>query len=350
MLETIREYASDRLVESGELDTIREAHASFFFRLAGNLEMDLIGPRQSMWMRRLDGEIDNIRAALRWFIGKGRAGAALQLAGNLWRYWDSRALFEEGRRWLSAGLAITGGVDPIGRTYERLGTMSWRQGNLHEAQTLLERQLAQAQEAGDEMTVAGTWSTLGLIAGDLGNHEEAQRLQEASLTLRRSLGDGRFIAHSLSNLAGHMLRQRRFAEARAYAEEALQLSREAGDTWFYGIELVRLGFAVLGQEDADTALTLFQESLRVHRGLGERTESAAGLAGVISVASLRGQASRVARLTGACDGLGLRLYWTEASIAAARSATDPGQWQREWEAGYAMSLDEAIEYALEDDR
>lgn len=354
MLQTIWEYASERLVDSGQLNAIRSAHAAYFFQLAGNLEMELVGPAQAAWMRRLDRELDNLRVALSWLLEERRADAVLQLAGNLWRYWYSRTLFEEGRRWLSAGLALKDGVDPTGRTYDRLGTLIWMQGNLLEAKTWLEM----ARQVGDAMTVAGTSSTLGLIATEQGQFEQAQLLQEASLQLRRSLGDGRFIAHSLTNLGQLMLAQERFDEARVYLEEAIALSREAGDSWYLGIGLGGLGRAVRGQGDDAKAMTIFRESLRVVRDLGERTESSPGLWGLAQIAADRGDTIRAARLAGARWAGALQHVVVRGSamearvhheITAVRSRVEPEVWDREWEVGRAMSLEEAIAYALEEE-
>ncbi len=349
MLETLREYAVARLEESGNADAIRSAHAGYFYRMIGDVELELVGPHQVAWMRGLDREIDNIRAALTWHLDHGRADAVLQMTGNLWRYWDSRALFDEGWRWLSAGLTATGGEDPVGRTYQHLGMFVWRQGNHEEAKRLLERDLERALQQGDNMTVAAIWSTLGLIATQLGDYDEALRLHEASVALRRSLGDGRFVAHSLSCLGVLMLEQHRYEEAKGHLVEAIKLSRDAGDAWFHGIELSVLGFAVLAQGDDSRALQLFQESLRTLHELEERREVIQPLRGAIAVASIRGQPIRAARLAGALDGRGPSLGRAERHLATARSSLDPQTWNKEWEAGRAMSLEEAISYALEED-
>jgi tetratricopeptide (TPR) repeat protein len=350
MLETLRQYAAERLQESGRLDSVREAHAGFFFRLAGNIELELVGRNQVVWMRRLDREVDNIRAALSWFIGTGRAGAALQLAGNLWRYWDSRALFTEARRWLRAALDINGGADPNGRTYEYLGLVTWRQGDRLEALQLLETHLQAAREREDAMSVAAVLSTLGVIHAELGEESEAVRLHQESVTLRRSLGDGRFVAHSLTNLAGAMIYQNRFDEAQAYLEEAITLSRRAGDTWFLGTETALLGIAKLGLGERECALTLARRALHLHRELGERTEVLPGLMGVMAVAAIRGEFDRAARLSGAIDAQGWTSDWTKSYLDDAWAAAHPGEWNRQWAAGRTMSVEQAVAYALEEDR
>jgi predicted ATPase/DNA-binding XRE family transcriptional regulator len=349
MLETLREYAAERLAEAGQSSSMREAHARYFFQLAGNVELELVGRHQVAWMQWLDREVDNVRTALAWFIDAGRADAALQLAGNLWRYWDSRALFTEARRWLQTGLDINGGVDPTGRAYEYLGLVAWRQGDRLETRRLLEAHLEAARGRKDDMSVAAALSTLGIISAELGEHDEAVRLHEASVALRRSLGDGRFVAHSLTNLGGALIYQNRFSEAQGYLQEAIELSRQAGDTWFLGTETALLGIAKVGLGELDPALTLARQALRLHRDLGERTEVLPGLMGVMAVAAIRGEIARTARLSGVIDAQRWTSDWTKRYLHAARAAADPGEWNRQWEIGRTMSVEEGVAYALEED-
>ena len=106
MLETIREYATERLIESDEYEPLRHAHAHYFLALAEQAEPELTGPQQADWLERLEGEHDNLRAALGWAREQNAAETALRLAGALWRFWYTRGYLSEGRRWLDQALAM----------------------------------------------------------------------------------------------------------------------------------------------------------------------------------------------------------------------------------------------------
>lgn len=356
MLETIREYAVERLEETGLQAEVRDAHAGFYYQMVDGVEMELVGPDQVAWMRRLDREIDNIRSALSWLTEIGSGREAVCLAGTLWRYWDSRALCEEGRRWLSAALLAAGGADPDGKANQRLGMLLSSQGRFLEAKPFFEKSLKISQQLRDDMTIAATWSCLGALFAGLGDFNESERLHEQSLALRRELGDVQFIAHSLNNLAYLRLIQGRIVEAKVQLEEAVALARHARDTWALADNLALLGIAVLRAGDYDTAAGHLEESARTFRQLGERG-GVAPVWGMMAVASCRSEPARAARLSGAVARLeaiyleGKATLWEEwnrSYVASARSGLDPDTWDQEWEAGNAMSFDEAIAYALDE--
>jgi tetratricopeptide (TPR) repeat protein len=157
------------------------------------------------------------------------------------------------------------------------------------------------------------------------------------------------VAHSLTNLGGALIYQNRFSEAQGYLQEAIELSRQAGDTWFLGTETALLGIAKVGLGELDPALTLARQALRLHRDLGERTEVLPGLMGVMAVAAIRGEIARTARLSGVIDAQRWTSDWTKRYLHAARAAADPGEWNRQWEIGRTMSVEEGVAYALEED-
>lgn len=110
MLETIHEYARERLEERGEAEELRRAHAEYFLALAEEAEPEIEGPHQVAWMDRLEAEHDNLRGALSWSLETGDAESVLRIAGALWLFWVVRGPFSEGRRWLTAGLS---GGEPL---------------------------------------------------------------------------------------------------------------------------------------------------------------------------------------------------------------------------------------------
>src|SRR5262249_41114944 len=113
MLETIREYGLERLVECGEETDARARHAAYYLALAERAEPELTGPGQARWYARLDGEYDNLRAVLAWACESGAVQTGLRIAVALWRYWDTRGHLREGRAWLERLLALGDGNDAI---------------------------------------------------------------------------------------------------------------------------------------------------------------------------------------------------------------------------------------------
>ena len=131
MLETIHEYAREKLQESGEAEEIGRAHAEYFLALAEEAEPALMGADQVPWMERLEAEHDNLRAALSWSLEAGDAESALRIGGALWRFWNVRGHSSEGRRWLAAGLS-GGEAAPVSvkaRALLALGYLALRQGD-----------------------------------------------------------------------------------------------------------------------------------------------------------------------------------------------------------------------------
>ena len=150
MPETVREYALARLAESGESEVIRERHAGYYLTLAEAAEQELKGPWQADWLRRLESERDNLRAALLWAHGSGQAQVGLRLAGALQWFWLMRGYFTEGRTLLARALAAAGG-SPAARAKALTGNgmLTWRQGDFEGAATLLQKALDLYRGLGD---------------------------------------------------------------------------------------------------------------------------------------------------------------------------------------------------------
>src|SRR5262249_57408150 len=131
MLETIREYAIEKLTESGGLEETRTRHLERYVALAETAEPELTRAGQAVWLERLMDENDNIRAALAWSFESGQVELGLRLAGSLVRFWSIRGLMTEGRRWLTEALAASTGVAPgvLGKAYFAAGYAALGQGD-----------------------------------------------------------------------------------------------------------------------------------------------------------------------------------------------------------------------------
>ncbi len=299
MLETIREYALERLAVSGEEPAVRRQHADFFVALAEEAESELLGPQQSAWLERLEREHGNLRAALRWSADSGEAIRGLHLAGALWRFWYTRGYLTEGRQWLEEALARAAMPTPArAKALNGAGALALTQGDYRVAHAFYDEALAIFRQVEDKGGVAASLNNLALIANDLGDLANARALYEESLTLSRELKDKPNIAHLLNNL-GLMAQQRgSFAEARSLLEQSLMIKRELGDKRGIAATLLNLGNVARDLEDYRNAGSLFEESLGLFRELGEARGIAYSMNNLGLVAYGQGDYGRAANLLG----------------------------------------------------
>ncbi|MFN8516764.1 MAG: tetratricopeptide repeat protein [Chloroflexia bacterium] len=244
-LEPIRQYAAERLADSGELTIARERHAAHYLAFAEEAEPHLRGPAQVAWLGRLERDHDNLRAALRWAIGRGEVALEARLCAALFRFWYVRSHLVEGDAWLTAALARPG-IDEVpalvrAKMLQGAGTLAWSLGQQARSRQLMEAALATFRQVGDQPGIAATLHNLGVLAEREGDYERAQDLYGESLPLRTALGDSEGAASTLMQL-GNVARQQgdRRRAAECY-EECLALQRRAGVTHGAAMALGSLG-------------------------------------------------------------------------------------------------------------
>jgi predicted ATPase len=399
LLETVRQYARDRLEDTGECAAVRVRHRDYYLALAEEADPKLRGAEQAEWLWRLEKEHENLRVGLEWSLADAETGGGLRLCGALQRFWWTRGHLTEGRRWCTRVLCKAGAEE---RTRERAyvlnaaGVLSYHQGDYPAAWALYEESLAIRRELGDRSGIAGSLGNLGNVAVNQGDHSAARALQEQSLAIYRELGDRFGTANTLNNLGvvalnqgdypaaralheeslaisrelgnrhsialslsnvGHVaLDQGDYPAARALLEESLAIRRELGDRHGIATSLSNLGYAALNQGDYPAARALLEESLAIRRELGDQfgiLYSLEGLAAV--VASLR-ESLRAARIWGATERsraeIGTPLQPSERSgydgyVTAARIASgDDAAFESAWQEGRCLTLDQAIGLAL----
>jgi predicted ATPase/DNA-binding SARP family transcriptional activator len=198
MLEPVRQYAQERLEESGEGDALRGRHAAFFLALAEVAESKLVEPDQVSWFERLEREHDNLRAALRNALDRGKVEPGLRVGGAIWRFWYARGHLSEGRRWLEEALAQPGTAPARAKALRGAGALAWAQGDYARAETLFEESLALRRELGDRQGVAEAINGLASVARDRGEYARARALFEVNLAVCRELenDDGTQITYS----------------------------------------------------------------------------------------------------------------------------------------------------------
>ncbi len=177
MLETIREYAYERLMLTGELESIREYHAEFYLALAKTAELNFTGKDKIVWMQKLDDEYDNLRSALKWSLASDNGETALRLCGVLWRYWENRSHFSEGRYWLEAALKEADTIPTPGRAKSLYGAarLAWLQGDDATARALSEESVAMWRQLRSKEGLAISLHSLAIVVGELGDRALAER-------------------------------------------------------------------------------------------------------------------------------------------------------------------------------
>jgi non-specific serine/threonine protein kinase len=192
LLETVRQYARDRLLESGEAPALRGRHLDFFLHFAEQGEPELHGPEQAAWFERLEAEHDNLRAALEWSLApEGGGEAGLRLAGALWWFWVIRGHFQEGQSWLERALERSGGVPALrAKALEGAGWIAAHRGDFAATRAFVEQELAIGRELGDKRIIATSYRALGWVASLQGDSASARPFYEQALALEQEVGTG----------------------------------------------------------------------------------------------------------------------------------------------------------------
>ncbi len=353
MLETIREYAAERLELEGDAEIVRRRHAEHFLEL---VESDA-PPNKTGWVARLDDERDNLRAALSWSLEAEEAELALRLAAALWEYWWVRGHLAEGSRRLAEALEQGAAQSPQLRAsaLHAAARLATRQGDYERAAELSEQSLALWEELGDAAGTAQSLLSLGTVAAEQGERERAIELSERAAELYRESGDRRGHALAVSNLGGIALDQGDYVRAAALSEQAYGLFEALDDSEGMAFALVNQGFAALSNQDHKRALGLLREALRRLAELEFRDVIGYCFEGLAAVLAFTGEAGPAARLLGAAEALresvGVDLAPTEretheTTAAAVREALGEKRFSAAWRLGRDLPLDEAITYAL----
>jgi non-specific serine/threonine protein kinase len=360
MLETIREFAAERLVESGEAETVRKRHADYFVAFAERYELAELLPDGDQVLARLEAEHANFRAALAWLEETDDRGALLRLVAALGRFWTGRGYSQESRDWLERALAHEGAaaVDRA-KALVALGVILIYQGANQEAESRLIEGLAVCRALGAAVHAVLALIGLSGLAIMRGDHSRgAAHLEEARAAVQ-GVADRRLagiLAGRVSiNLAVGPRAQGQYALAAAHLEEALRLEREAGYSDGMILALGDLGNLARDQEDFARALALYHEALELGRGHPGTRVVTEVIEAVGIMAATVGQAERAARLLGAAraqrDRLGLRYRVKEDQVAlehamaAARAALGEDVFATAWTAGRNLSPGQAVSEA-----
>jgi predicted ATPase/class 3 adenylate cyclase len=361
MLETIHEFAREKLQQSGEAEELRRLHAEYFLAMAEESELHLTGPEQVAWFERLEAEHDNVRVVLSWSLESGDVELGLKLAGAIENYWVYRGHLSEAARWLEQALERSEEVPAAVRAkaLNAAGSLAIFLGSHERTDAFLQEAAALYLELGDERGVARARGRLGHSAADQGDWQRAETLYRESLELGRELQYEDLVTTSLINLGWAALCQENYEQATGFCGEALALALGNRNKTAVGAAGTNLGWAELGKGDHARAAGLFRQSLSQFRELNNPVDIAECLEGFAGVAGARGEGERAARLYGVADSLRESLGAPllpgdrprhERHLSLARSLVDGAAWKQAWDEGRAMTVEDATAYALEDDR
>jgi predicted ATPase/predicted Ser/Thr protein kinase len=287
MLETIREYALEKLQASGERASTKRAHAAYCLVLAEEEATEPSGVQGTEWLERFALEHDNFRAGLEWLTETGDADWGLRLGTALFRFWEIREYLAEGRDRLGRLLKLAGAAAPTKARTRALfaaGVLAGEQGDYASAETLISESQNIARQLGDNTGVAVSLNALAVFARDRGSVTKARALFEESLALWRELGDLKAVARALSNLANVVKLQGEYDRARSLYAECLSIFRGLGDRTGVGWSLNYQGDVARDQGDSAAARTLYEQCLAIFRELGDRWGIAGTLADLGSLA------------------------------------------------------------------
>jgi predicted ATPase/class 3 adenylate cyclase len=406
-METIRQYAREKLSERGESALNRNRHLAYFLKWVRDMEPGLRGPQQVELLNRLENEIDNLRAALEW-AQDSEPEAGLRLASMLKWFWHLCNLYEEGAGWLENLLASSkkpgAEIDPLltarslsvlawlshwtgniqtaltslnesvelckkyqgsiadlitADNFFSAGTLALMSGDLSQAKILAEQSLALYQEYGNKFGVAETHSLLGGIAYFAGDFETASHWRKTGIVIRREIGDKDGLAFDLANNAGIPLSLGEYENVKQILTAAMEAGKETRNEFSLGLALAGFGVTYLFEDNLGQALDYFSQLVALAYETSEATLKTFGIYYLVLLLFKQKQYRTAIQLTGAIEGL--KAFYTvvlyevpivrpvrEQYLLEAREALGETDYNTAYGEGNIMTLDQATAYALKE--
>jgi predicted ATPase/class 3 adenylate cyclase len=408
LLETIRQYARDKLLEAGESISVRDRHLDFFLQFAEEAETYMNGHQELKWRNLLDDEYDNLRTALEWAM-ENDVEKALRLGGVLGIFWERHGYEVEGRNLVNEALARAKELPPVvgERARERktirakaliaLGQLHFGQGDNFISLEAFEEAKSLLGQIGNKGLLSQVLSAIAIARAFMGQRDSAYASTEQALTLARQAGDKISLGMALTNMAGVItITQGGLQKARPYYEEGIQLLRETGSHWLvamtefgfglfnvaqgnykearaqfevcrplftelkdnHRLSMIHSEFAHLERREGHSAQAklLYRETIQAWQKLGHRAAVAHELECFAFIAKTEEEDERAARLLGAAEVLRERINLPmmpierpeyDREVNDLRNNMEEATFARAWAEGRTMTMEQAIEYALE---
>ena len=356
LLETVRQYAWQKLLAVDDASPALAHHADHYLRLVEGIEPGINTSARQTCLAALDREHANVRMVLERTSRAGVQDRASRLAGALFWFWFHRGHWHEGRTFLSAAVERDRRPTPSrARALLGDGVLAWAEGDLAAAGPRLEEAAALGRTIDDLSTAAHALHFLAMVRLGEGDAAAGRSLGELAVTLARSTEDAFCLTLALASSGVVLLALERYNDARAALEESVARGRECGDAWAVALPLRNLAIIAYRRQDYRAARTLLEESLRGLRAVGEKWFLSRSMETLAEVMAAAGDHERAARLFGAAETLReavgasvLAFYRAdyERARAMARTALGQERFEAYWTAGRALSSDEAVAYAL----
>jgi non-specific serine/threonine protein kinase len=358
MLETLREYASARLEESGENEEMRQRHADWILELAEEADDGLQGADLATWVRTLEQEQANLRAALGFWAQRQQTSAQLALFSHTEAFWYVSGRWVEGRRWLEPALARADGDHGVlrAKALQIGGMFALFLDDWASAKRLGAEALSSFRERGDALGAARSLDVLGIAAAQLEQHADAARLFEEAIAAGREVGERTpTVAISTTNLGVLALRCGQHERAITLTEEAVRITRELGrdDLTAWALHALALSLFRVGRKESSLAVAA--ESLTLAQSVGHVQAVSLELVFAAALATQHGDADVGGKLLGAAQMLSERFVMSysgveaelhDETVDALRQALGDAGYETALGEGRSMPLEEAIAQAL----
>jgi predicted ATPase len=357
MLETIREYAVERLEATAEASRLHRRHAEHYLRLAEEAEPNLIGiGSHAEWLDRLESEHANFRAAMHWLEASGETDHALRLAAALWRFWDLKGHLLEGRRRLAGALeADKRPTAARAKALSGAADMALTSGDVATGRLLAEEALELHRELEDDWGTAFSLLMFAYSIGQEGDWPRAQQLFGESVQRFRDLGDEHYELRAARAHAWAYYETGDLERSRELYEEILPRARATHHELVEADALSSLAEIAADEGRVADAVSMLKESHRILRALNDRLLIAAGVGRFARVLALSGRAAAAAQVlsssTALMEDIGARPPWiariSSKTLAAIHSQLDDTAFAKAWAQGVTMTADEAVARALD---
>jgi predicted ATPase/DNA-binding SARP family transcriptional activator len=359
LLETIRQYTHEKLREADEVETISDKHLAWALAWAEEVEPELHGWDQVIRLKEVDIELHNIRLAIEWGLDAGQAESSMRIFVALSRYLDGHSHFAESRRWLEAGISLRHQLtrNTLAKTLSKAAWFTFRQNDPEAGIPYAKESLALAETLEDQQTIAYALNCMGVTQISNGDFIEAGRHFEKALFIYKNLDDTRGIARTVSNGALALAYQSNFSGAIELLKEYLSLVQNLEDlstvAWFqFGLGTFRILHGEFEQ-----SVKHLKKGLSLYYQINNIYFIGNCMIGLAGAANGRGQPLQAARFFGAREAIhesigskldsGVQPIYASL-VAQTRAMLDESAFGAAWAEGRAMTLDEAVEYAMND--
>jgi non-specific serine/threonine protein kinase len=361
MLETIHEFAREQLHAFGELADLQKRHAEYFTSHVEEVEPHTRGgPEQTHWLRQLESEHDNLRAAYAWAVEDSDPELGLRLVSSLCHFWYRKGHHDEGKQWISWALSVIDSAAPALRAdvYFAAGLVASFANDRDQSKSMYQEALALYQELNSTGEVGRTKVFLSFDSvGIESEYKAALAMCEEGVFLLREIDDKAGVAQAL-NIVGELTRVHGdMPRAKEAYEECLEIAREIGDTLREGIQYLNLGAISLKEGDYKRAQALTLKSLRLSEEIDLIIFTTDALSSLAQAAEVQGDLKQAAVLFGAAERLyeihGFTPQLSDApgyehSRVRLQEKLDSESFEAARLQGWNMSKAEAVAYALDE--